>query len=453
MFLPDLVVRSRRTVLGTAVRPAAIHIRHGKIIGVMDFDDVPEGCPIDDAADAVVMPGVVDTHVHVSEPGRTERGQGFEAATRAAAAGGVTTIVDMSAATVDEKRKTADGKCFVDVGFWGGLVPGTVADPGALAADRVLGFTCDVAADIRPALPIVAKLGLPLLIHAVLPGPGDRAAAAARANRGWFSRLVGAAPDSRKYATYLAAHPREGENEGIAAAIELCRASRVRAHILHLSSSDALTPLYHARASRLPISVETCPHYLTFVADEIPDGATAFRCEPPIRERENREYLWASLAGGLIQMVVSNHPHVTSLDLSLPATWVEASARGYSLNQLVEWMCRAPARLAGLGRKGAIDVGFDADLAVWNPDLEFTGERRVRRSTPSRRRRADLSQRDAHLRARKADRHACGAALNVKVRLKLPPSEQDAGPGVDRPILLPKALESRILRLWNGERR
>jgi len=264
-------------------------------------------------------------------------------------------------------RAAAGGICFVDVGFWGGIDPGNVAGLDALAADGVLGFTCDVAADIRPALPVVAKLGLPLLVHAVLPGPIERAAAA-RASRGWISRLVGAAPNSNKYATYLAAHPKEAENEAIALAIDLCRTFRVRMHILHLSSSDALTPLYHARASRLPISAETCPHYLTVVAEEIPDGATAFRCDPPIRERENREYLWASLAGGLIQMVVSDHPHVSSLQVGLAATWTEAKARGYTLNQLVDWMCRAPARLAGFERKGAIEVGFDADLTICNPD-------------------------------------------------------------------------------------
>jgi len=362
MFLPDLVVRSRHTVLPTAIRPAALHIRHGKIIGIMDFDDVPDGCPVDDAANAVLMPGAVDTHVHAAG--------GFEMATRAAAAGGVTTIVVMpdGATGLHERRTAAGGDCFVDLGFWGALVPGNVADLDALASDSVLGFTCEIAADIRPALPLVAKLGLPLLVHAVLPGPIERAAAAARASRGWFSRLVGARARSRTYAAYLAAHPREAENEGIAAAIDLCRAHRVRMHILHLSSSDALTPLYHARASRLPISVETCPHYLTVVADEIPDGSTALWCDPPIRERENREYLWASLAGGLIQMVVSDHPHVSSLQLGLATTWTEAKARGYSLNQLVEWMCRAPARLAGLDRKGAIEVGFDADLTVCNPD-------------------------------------------------------------------------------------
>ena len=361
MFLPDLVVRSQRTVLATAVRPAAIHIRHGKIIGVMDFDDVPDGCPLDDAANLVVMPGLVDTHVRVEE--------GFETATRAAAAGGVTTIVVMPDRSGHSTRVATP---VVDVGFWGDLAPGNVPDIGALAAGRVLGFTCDIAAaaDIHAAIPVVAHVGLPLLVHGVLPGPIERAAAAARASRGWFSRLIEAA-GSTKYSAYLAARPREAENAGISAAIDVCRAHRVRTHILHLSSSDALTPLYHARASRLPISVETCPHYLAFVADEIPDEATAFHCDPPIRERENREYLWASLAGGLIQMIVSNHPHVSSLELSLAATWTEASARGYSLNQIVEWMCRAPARLAGLARKGAIEVGFDADLALWNPETAF----------------------------------------------------------------------------------
>ena len=383
MFLPDLVVRSRRTVLAGAIRPAALHIRHGKIIGVMDFDDVPEGCPLDDARSTVVMPGAVDTHVHVNEPSRTE-GEGFAAATRAAAAGGVTTIVDVAATTTAaalvQKHKAAEGRCFVDVGLWGGLVPGNVADLEPLVAAGVRGFKCALApssvdgfpavteTELRTAMPVVAKLGARLLVHAELPGPIERAADASRASRGWLSRLAGSTFASRKYATYLATRPKEAENEGIALAINLCREYRVRTHILHLSSSDALTPLYHARASRLPISVETCPHYLTFVAEEIPDGATAFRCDPPIRERENREYLWASLAGGLIQMVVSDHPHVSTLEHSLAATWSEARARGYSLSQLVEWMCRAPARLAGLDRKGTIDVGFDADLAIWSPE-------------------------------------------------------------------------------------
>jgi len=394
MFLPDRVIRSRRTVLAGAIRPAAVHIRHGKIIGVMEFDDVPEGCPIDDTNGAVLMPGAVDTHVHVHGPGRRER-SGFEATTRAAAAGGITTIVETPAdglppttrvGALESTRTAARGKCFIDVGFWGGVMPDSINELAALAAAGVLGFECGLApceipeflpvteADLRRAMPAITKLGVPLLVHAELPGPIEQATATIRASRGWFSRLSGTAPDPRKYATYLQSRPKEAENDAIALALGLCREYRTRTHIVHLSSSDALTPLYHARASRLPVTAETCPHYLTFVAEEIPDGATVFRSDPPIRTRENREYLWASLSGGLIQMVTSNHPHVSSLQISLPATWTEARARGYSLNQVAEWMCRAPARLAGLGRKGAIEVGFDADLTIWSPEGEFAGE-------------------------------------------------------------------------------
>ena len=418
---PDLIVRSRRAVLPTGIRPAAIHIHHGKIIGVLDFEDAPSGCPRDEAADAVVMPGVVDTHVHLSTPGRTES-ESVEVTTRAAAAGGVTTIVatpldgkplTTTADALERKRRAADGRCFVDVGFWGGVVPGNTLELPGLVAAGVLGFECslmtvgaspDVAAsatwdandfgpvgeaDLRLAMPLLAKHGSQLLVHAELPGPIDSATRLS-SGRGWLSRILRTAPDPRSYATYLATRPKAAENEAIALVIGLCREYRVRAHILHLSSSDALTPIYHARASGLPMTAETCPHYLTFVADEIPDGATAFTCAPPIRERENREYLWAALAGGLLQMVVSDHwaspvlevpralddffrapAGISSIQVSLAATWTAAAGRGYSLNQLTEWMCRAPARLAGLGRKGAIDVGYDADLVIWDPNGEF----------------------------------------------------------------------------------
>ena len=415
MFLPDLVVRSRRVVTDGLTRPAAVHIRTGKIIGVLDFDDVPAGCPVDDAGDAVVMPGVVDTHVHVNEPGRTDW-EGFDTATRAAAAGGVTTIVDMplnsipattSVAGFDAKRRAAEGRCFVDVGFWGGVVPGNVSELPRLVDAGVLGFKCFLVpsgvdefpavteADLRTAMPVLAKLGVPLLVHAEVPGPIEEATRQVAARRGWLARLSGSGPDARSYATYLATRPKQAENDAIALSIGLCREYRVRTHIVHLSSSEALTPLYHARASQCPITVETCPHYLTFVADEIPDRATAFKCAPPIRERENREYLWAALAGGLIQMVASDHSPsppalkqtrsgdflrawggISSLQLSFAATWTGARARGYSLNQVVEWMCKAPARLAGFDRKGAVEVGYDADLVVWDPDGEHTVEGR-----------------------------------------------------------------------------
>jgi allantoinase len=409
---PDLVIRSRRVVTGGDVQPAAIHVRQGRIIGVMDYANVPDG-PVDDASDYVVMPGVVDTHVHVNEPGRTEW-EGFDTATRAAAAGGVTTIIDMplnsipattTMAALEEKRRAADGKCFVDVGFWGGLVPGNVSELPALSAAGVFGFKCFLVpsgvdefrcvteTDLRAAMPILAKLRTPLLVHAELPEPIDGATKELRAGHTWLARLSGIARAPQRYATYLATRPKEAENQAVALAIELCRQYRVKTHIVHLSSADALTPLYHARTSGVGITSETCPHYLSFVADEIPDRATVFKCAPPIRERENREYLWAALAGGLIQMVASDHSPsppalkhfetgdflhawggISSLQISLAATWTGARGRGYSLNQLADWMCRGPARLAGLDRKGAIDVGYDADLTVWDPDAQFTVE-------------------------------------------------------------------------------
>jgi allantoinase len=397
--LPDLVVRSEQVVVRGTTRPAAIHIRAGRIVGVLDFDDVPPGCPLDDAADAVVIPGVVDTHVHVNEPGRTSW-EGFETATRAAAAGGVTTIVDMplncipattDANALQTKRRSAEGKCHVDTGFWGGVVPGNASDLPQLVAAGVLGFKCFLVAsgvdefpavtetDLRIAMPVLAKLGVPLLYHAELPGPIEAAAPA-----------PGSFLDARSHATYLATRPGAAEIEAIGLAIGLCRDYRVRTHIVHLSSSDALTLLSDARASGLPITVETCPHYLIFAAEDIPDGATAYKCAPPIRERKNREELWAALAGGAIHMVASDHSpspaalkHVgsgdflrawggiASLQVSLAATWTGAAARGHSLTQLVDWMCRGPARLAGLGHKGAIEVGYDADLVVWDPGAEF----------------------------------------------------------------------------------
>jgi allantoinase len=398
-----LVLRSRRVVLADALRPAAIHIHRGAIVRVAEFDEVPAGCSIDDAADAVVMPGVVDTHVHVNEPGRTDW-EGFETATRAAAAGGVTTIVDMplnsvpattTVAALDAKRRAAGGKCFVDVGFWGGVVPGNAADLEPLFMAGVLGFKCFLVpsgveefawvteADLREAMPILAKLGAPLLAHAELPAPIE--AAIARTPPG----------DPRKYATYLATRPAQAENEAIALLIALCRELGTRTHIVHLVSSEALTLLDAARASGVPITSETCPHYLTFEAEEIQEGATAFKCAPPIRDHDNRERLWTALLDGAIQLVASDHSPspplmkhldsgdflrawggVASLQIALPATWTGASARGGSLHQLTAWMCHAPARLAGLARKGEIAAGYDADLVVWDPDAELTVDAR-----------------------------------------------------------------------------
>lgn len=399
MFLPDLVVRGSRVVTSEATRAAAIHIGRGKILGVLDVNDVPAGCPVVEAGNCVVMPGLVDTHVHVHVPGKTES-EAFEIVTRAAAAGGVTTIIDVpmggvSATTVSAlqaKRAAAIGRCHVDVGFWGALVHDNRLELVGLARAGIFGFVCALAPEnernVREAMPHIARLGLPLLVNAKLPEPDD-------ADRRWLERSAHWW-HRRRYASFLTSHPKSWENDAIALSIQLCRDFRTRTHIAPLSSSDALTPLYHARAARVPITAETCPHYLSFVAEEIRDGATAFACAPPIRDRANRELLWGALRGGLIQLVVSDHSpsdaahkHVWSGDFSrasrgipslpvgLAATWTAASKRGHSLGELAGWMCRGPAQLAGLARKGAIEVGYDADLVIWNPD----GAHRVSRSS------------------------------------------------------------------------
>jgi len=427
LFLPDLVVRSRRVVTPLGIRPAAIHILNGRIAGVVDIDDAPSGCPVDDARDYVVLPGLVDTHVHVHEPEQTSP-EAFERTTRAAAAGGVTTIIAMpfdgslpttAVAALESKCRAAQGHCFVDVGFWAGVIPNNERELPALFQAGALGFTCALGsfeaggppavseAHLRASMPALARIGAPLLAHAELPGPIGQAATERRTHRAWLDRIPGVSRAACRYATYLDSRPKAAENEAIALLIQLCEEHRLHTHIVHLSSSDALTPIFHARSRRLPITAETCPQYLTFVAEEIPDGATEYKCAPPIRDRANREFLWAALAGGLVQSVVSDHwpaPEVgasrnflearagiASVQAGLSIVWTGASAREYTLEQVVRWMCLAPAQLAGLARKGSIDVGFDADLVVFDPDEEFTVEPEVqdghRVATPYRGRR------------------------------------------------------------------
>jgi len=416
-FQPDLIVRSRRVVTPNGIRPAAVHIRGEKIVGVLEFSDVLTGCPVDDAGRAVVMPGVVDTHVHVNDSDNAY-GQRLEITTRAAAAGGVTALMAMClnsmvtppgsspflATTADGVaaiRKAVEGHCYVDVGLWGGVVPGNARELVPMLDAGVFGFECCLEpssgqamseGDLRVAMPAITRLRVPLLVHAEVPAPIERAAQR-RSAVGPLARMLRARRARRSYRAYLESRPKEVENEAVALLIALCHELRTQIHIAHLSSSDALTPLFHARSARLPITADTCPHYLSFVAEEIRDGATAFKCTPPIRERKNREFLWAALAGGLIQMVVSDHSPapttmkvrtscdfthawagISSLQLSLPATWTGAVARQYSLEQVTDWMCRIPARLAGLDRKGAIEPGYDADLVVFDPDAEFTVE-------------------------------------------------------------------------------
>ncbi len=396
------IVCGRRVVLPDAIRPAAIHIRDGVVSGISDFNDLPSGFPIFEAGDSVVMPGLVDTHVHINEPGRTAW-EGFETATRAAAAGGVTTLIEMplnsvpattDAAAFDEKLIAAREKLHVDVGFWGGVVPGNGAEIAPLWDAGVFGFKsflvpsgvdefCHVAeSDLRKALPVLRSIHAPLLVHAELPGPIQSASPAA------------AQIPRERYAAWLASRPCAAEDEALALLIRLQREFAARIHVVHLSSASAIPLVRQAKKDGLPLTAETCPHYLCFTAEEIPDGATEYKCAPPIRERNNREALWSALGEGVIDLIATDHSPspasmklkdtgdfsrawggISSLQLGLPAVWTSARQRGYSLRHMAQWMCHAPAELAGLAkRKGEIAVGRDADLVVWNPEASFRVE-------------------------------------------------------------------------------
>jgi allantoinase len=388
------IVRSRRVVTPEAVRPAAIHIRDGVIRRVTDWNDVPAGAAVEDVGDLVVMPGLVDTHVHVNEPGRTEW-EGFTTATRAAAAGGVTTLLDMplnsvpattSVAGLEAKRRAAMGQCAVDVGFLGGVVPGNVHELAPLRAAGVLAFKCFLVhsgvdefpgvgeEDLVAAFPTLATLGVPLMVHA--EHPAHIATAPADGTSG--------------YAPYLASRPPAAEAAAIELLVRLVEWCRVPVHVVHLSSAHGLAVVRAARARGLPITAETCPHYLTFSAEEIPAGATEYKCAPPIRAAVERESLWRGLLDGDIDMVVSDHSPappemkgrggdfftawggIASLQLGLPAVWTTAAQRGVALWKLAQWMCAAPAALVGLQRrKGQIAAGRDADLVVWDPGATF----------------------------------------------------------------------------------
>jgi allantoinase len=401
----DLVIRGRRVVLPGASVPASIHLSAGRISAITAFEEIPSGAAIVEAGpDSVVMPGLVDSHVHVNEPGRTEW-EGFATATRAAAAGGVTTIVDMPLNSIPAttmltglkaKLEAASGKCSIDVAFWGGVVPGNTGELAKLWDAGVVGFKCFLVhsgvdefpnvteSDLRAAMPELARLGAMLIVHAELPGPIE-SACCQTANEDDKSEA------RRSYEVFLRSRPRPAENEAVDLMIRLGRETGCRIHIVHHSSADALRMLRTAKQSGAQITVETCPHYLHFAAEDIRQGATEFKCCPPIREGENREQLWEALRDGTIDMVVSDHSPcppdmklreegdfmkawggISSLQLRLPVMWTEASARGFELNQLTEWLCGAPARQVGLAhRKGSISVGCDADIVIWNPDREF----------------------------------------------------------------------------------
>ncbi|MFB8120024.1 allantoinase AllB [Streptomyces sp. NPDC055962] len=393
--MPDvqLVLRSTRVVTPEGTRPASITVSGGTIAGVLPHDaEVPAGARLEDFGDDAVLPGLVDTHVHVNDPGRAEW-EGFWTATRAAAAGGVTTLLDMPlnslppTTTVENlrvKREVAGPKAHVDTGFWGGAIPSNTKDLRALFEAGVFGFKCFLSPSgveefpeldqeqLARSMAEIADLGGLLIVHAEDPHHLESAP----------QRSGG------RYADFLASRPRDAENTAVEGLIALARRLDARVHVLHLSSSDALPLIAAAKAEGVRVSVESCPHFLTLTAEEVPDGATEFKCCPPIREAENQDVLWAGLADGTIDCIVSDHSPCTtdlktpdfasawggisSLQLGLPAIWTEARRRGHGLEDVVRWMSAGPAELAGLSRKGAIEAGRDADFAVLAPEETFT---------------------------------------------------------------------------------
>jgi len=397
----DLAIRARRLVDHDGERPGTVAVTDGRIARIAGYDEpiaADEVIELDD--DQVLLPGLVDTHVHVNEPGRTAW-EGFASATRAAAAGGVTTLVDMplnsipptvDVAALDLKRTTARGQSFVDVGFWGGAVPDNVGELTPLWQHGVFGFKCFLLPSgvdefpplDRPQLRVVAaalaRLGGLLVVHAEDSGVIEAAPAVPGAS----------------YSDFLASRPGAAENLAVADLVAVARATGCRVHVLHVSSAETLALLAEARAEGVPISAESCPHYVTFAAEEIPDGATTYKCCPPIRERANRDQLWEGLRSGVISMLVSDHSPstpdlkrletgdfatawggISSLQLGLPAVWTEARARGFGLDRVVGWMCRNPADLVGLRCKGRMEPGCDADLVVFDPDASFVVDPRT----------------------------------------------------------------------------
>ena len=400
MHSAPTAIRASRVATPAGLVPATIHIERGRVVRVGGIDDPVSAEGLVDAGDLVVMPGLVDTHVHVNEPGRTDW-EGFETATRAAAAAGVTTLLDMplnsipatiSVAGLREKVKAAQGKTWVDVGLIGGVVPGNTGALGALVSEGVLAFKCFLvpsgvpefqhvtAPDLREAMPLLAELGLPLMVHAELPDVIEAATIEATAG------------DPTKYARYVASRPPAAEHSAVALVIELAQVTGARVHIVHVSSAATTRMVNAARSRGVRITAETCPHYLWFNAAEIPDGATEYKCAPPIRSVEDREGLWRALSSGELHMIVSDHSPcppilkrrdvgdffvawggIASLQLGSSIVWTAMHERGLPLARLAHWMSEAPASLAGLHRrKGRIGPGYDADLVIFDRDDTFT---------------------------------------------------------------------------------
>ncbi|MBT4155678.1 MAG: allantoinase AllB [Candidatus Marinimicrobia bacterium] len=391
--IPDFAIASQKVLTLEGEKPAAILIKGEKILDVVSIENIPENCPTEDMGNNVIMPGLVDAHVHINEPGRTDW-EGFETATKAAAAGGITTIVDMPlncipvTTTVDalnQKIIATKDQLWIDCGFYGGLIPDNIQDLESLADAGVLGFKAFLSPSgidefpnisekhLREALHILAKKGIPVLVHAELENGAT------------------SSEENKTYKYFQESRPKSWENNAIKLLIQLCREFNVHIHIVHLSSADILPEIAQTRKDGFPLTVETCPHYLHFSSERISDGDTRFKCAPPIWNGENRENLWAGLEEGIINFITSDHSPCTpelknleagnfekawggisSLQFALPVIWTECKQRGYSLEQLINWMSNQPAKFIGKDQqKGQISPGFDADLVCWNPDKKY----------------------------------------------------------------------------------
>jgi allantoinase len=393
--MADLIIKSKRVITPEGIKQAQVCINGTTIKAVLSYDAVVD-CPVDDVGEKIVMPGVVDPHVHINEPGRTGW-EGFNSATKAAAAGGITTLVDMplnsspvtiNASSLEKKINRAKHHLHVNCGFWGGIIPGNSKEIEPLIDKGALGFKAFLThsgidefpnvteRDLRMMMPVIARHNLPLLVHCEISD---------ELSKFKYQNIS-------SYANYLASRPREWEDKAIKLMIRLCEEFACRVHIVHLSSSDSINQIVAAKQRGLPLSVETGQHYLYFNAEDIKDGQTQFKCAPPIREKENNELLWRALKDGFIDFVATDHspapPNlkqlasgdfmkawggISSLQFALPVLWTAARKRGLSVLDISKWLSENPSKLIGAeNRKGKILAGYNADLIVWDEEKTFT---------------------------------------------------------------------------------
>lgn len=388
----DIVIQSERVLTAEACQRAAVCVKNGKIVAIEKT--LPSGdFPVEDVGNHVLMAGVVDPHVHINEPGRTDW-EGFDTATKAAVAGGITSLIEMplnaspvttTTAAFDKKIAATKGQLHTNCGFWGGIIPGNTNEIEPLIEKGVPGFKAFLTDsgidefpnveedDLRKAMPILARHNVPLLVHSE-----------------WATAVPGIPVSSRRYIDYLHARPRSWEDNAIALLIKLCEAYNCKTHIVHLSSADSIAQIQTAKEKGLPLTAETAQHYLYFTAEEIEDGKTEYKCAPPIREKENNERLWQALTKGIIDFVATDHSPslpamkettsgdfmkawggISSLQWALPILWTVAQKKNAGLTNIAAWLCEKPALLPQLESKGKIAVGYDADFVVWNPEEKF----------------------------------------------------------------------------------